>query len=231
MASIFQNAAGSLNASPTRAMRQESSTESDSTLVPSYENGDETYPEVEYPKLLSTMGSPSPRKAGSNPLIATPSNRLSHCLSPKLQGLFEEPAPQSAETVKPQMRYKALGRPGPLQYTRNDSAISGDQGEGKSATSSDTSSTSSASWTGDSQFFRRIVPERLASPIREPDCAVSSWLERLPIDFRKSPESEEEPLEPLSPSVELGRGSMRRKQREWERKERGEEFDDADSFV
>jgi hypothetical protein len=239
MASIFRNAATSLNTSPTRAMRQECSTESDATMVPTQELGEEILADVVYPKLRSIPESPSPREATSNPPFATPCDKMVNHSSPRFLGRYQELAPHSIETIKPQMQYKALGLPRPPHFARADSAVSTNEEEVEvegeeedEEEASNSSSTSSASWTGDSQFFRRICPKRQVLAGCEHDCGVSKWLERLPTDFREPPEPEQDELaEPLSPSVELFRGSMRRKQREWERKERAEGFDDADSFV
>ncbi|KAF2436693.1 hypothetical protein EJ08DRAFT_655660 [Tothia fuscella] len=233
MASIFRNAATSIKGSPTRAMRQEASADSEATLVTApceSEIGEKKYGEVLYPKLGSdTNMSPLPCEENSFsvvPKTGTP-DKSPFYLSPGPQPGVE---PHSVETIRPSPQYKDLGRPGPLHF-RVDSAIEDE--EGSANLEEDGSSTSSASWTGDSQFFHRSPPKREVLPVHVRECSVTRWLDRLPSEMPlpASESDSDEPLAPLSPSVELSRGSMRRRQREWDRLERGERDDDADSFV
>lgn len=86
-------------------------------------------------------------------------------------------------------------------------------------------SSSSASWTGDSQFY---MPQQrpMMLPLQERKSSVPQWLAELPAkpdDFEPASSSDVEMEEddatlPLSPSVEIERGSMRRKMRENKRR-------------
>lgn len=80
-------------------------------------------------------------------------------------------------------------------------------------------SDSSASWTGDSQFY---IPQHrtLPLPLQERRTSVPEWLEQLPVEpdeFEKDEQDENVPVA-LSPHVELERGSMRGKVRRQTRK-------------
>jgi hypothetical protein len=90
-------------------------------------------------------------------------------------------------------------------------------------------SSSSASWTGDSQFYmpqHKILP----LPTQERKSSVPEWLEQLPVEpeeFEKAEESsddDEKGLVPLSPHVRLERGSMRRNLRDKGTRKRCQKF-------
>ncbi|KAE9971175.1 hypothetical protein BLS_004602 [Venturia inaequalis] len=137
--------------------------------------------------------------------------------------------PYSAETLKPKRYYASLGRPvePPQSDTALSEALSGSEG-------------SSASWTGDSEFYYP-KPQPLPQQLRQ--CSVSEWLERLPekldsaTDTGEVPEEEAEDDEdelaipPLSPYVELQRGTVRRRRRVARQvRQRCASYDDEDIF-
>lgn len=150
--------------------------------------------------------------------LRTPPPRL-HPLRP-----IRRHVPYSAETLKPERYYASLGRPGePLQ---SNSAMSEASSESEG---------SSASWTGDSEFY---YPKPQPLPLQLRQCSVSEWLERLPdkldsaTDTEKAPEEEEAELamSALSPHVELQRGTIRRRRVETQVRQRCASYDDEDIF-
>lgn len=102
------------------------------------------------------------------------------------------------------------------------------------------SSSSSASWTGDSQFFmprqRRVLPLAQMQE-QERKSSVPDWLECLPAEpeeFEKAEDADderEEEVVPLSPAVEIERGSMRRKMRGSAERKRRRSCSDEDEGV
>ncbi|KIW07660.1 uncharacterized protein PV09_01600 [Verruconis gallopava] len=76
-------------------------------------------------------------------------------------------------------------------------------------------SSSSASWTGDSEFY--VPPQRaFVLPSQERKSSIPEWLERLPAEpeeFETEELSGEDEIVPLSPHVEIERGSMRKRMR------------------
>ena len=102
----------------------------------------------------------------------------------------------------------------------------------------DIASESSASWTGDSQFYiprEQQVQKRVVSlPRQERKCSVPEWLERLPAepeDFEQegsTVEKEGQEIVPLSPDVEIERGSMRKRMRGRKERKRQRSFGEGD---
>jgi hypothetical protein len=89
-------------------------------------------------------------------------------------------------------------------------------------------SSSSVSWTGDSQFY---IPQHrmLVLPPQERKRSVPEWLEQLPPkpdEFEQATESGDEEVVPLSPDVETERGSMRRRMRSGKGRKRCLSFSD-----
>lgn len=140
--------------------------------------------------------------------------------------------PCSTATFKPERYYASLGRP--AEPAQSDTALSEVSPESEG---------SSASWTGDSEFYYP-KPQPLPQQLRQ--CSVSEWLERLPeklglgdsgTDSEKAPEEEEEEpaadegvMAPLSPHVELQRGTIRRRRVEMQIRQRCASYDDEDIF-
>lgn len=90
-------------------------------------------------------------------------------------------------------------------------------------TQEDLGSSSSASWTGDSQFYmpQKRVLSLPPQQTQDRKSSVPEWLERLPAELGEFEKAEngggdedgEEEVVPLSPEVEIERGSMRWKVR------------------
>lgn len=140
-------------------------------------------------------------------------------------------APYSAETLKPERYYARLGRP--AEAPQSDTA--------KSEVSSK-SGGSSTSWTGDSDFYYS-KPQPL--PQQQRQCSVSEWLEQLPDKLEKlghgiegedgegegeDEDQSEPPMSPLSPNVELERGTIRRRRIERKVRKRCPSYNDEDIF-
>jgi hypothetical protein len=94
-------------------------------------------------------------------------------------------------------------------------------------------SSSSASWTGDSQFY---IPQHrmLVLPPQERKSSVPDWLEQLPAkpdEFEQEDEYDDEEIAPLSPDVEIERGSMRTKLKKRNVLKRCLSFDEAKMFA
>jgi hypothetical protein len=108
-------------------------------------------------------------------------------------------------------------------------------------------SKTSETWTGDDDFFpdsrspstvsvpQRALTQQLQSmPVRQngPERTriplVEKWLETLDVAATTPREIEEVDTPPLSPNVEIDRGSMRRWRRKWEAEERNSIADDED---
>lgn len=159
--------------------------------------------------------------------LRTPPPRL-HPLRP-----IRHDVPCSAETLKPERYYASLGRP--AEPPQSDTALSEVSSESEG---------SSASWTGDSEFY---YPKPQPLPQQQRQCSVSKWLEQLPEKLEKlgyvdsATESEETPEEekteedeiamsPLSPHVELQRGTVRRRRAERQVRQRCASYDDEDIF-
>lgn len=143
--------------------------------------------------------------------------------------------PYSVETLKPERYYASLGRP--AEPPQSDTALSEVSSESEG---------SSASWTGDSEFY---YPKPQPLPQQQRQCSVSKWLEQLPekleklgyvdsaTDSEEAPEEEEEKTEedelamsPLSPHVELQRGTVRRRRVEKQVRQRCASYNDEDIF-
>jgi hypothetical protein len=130
--------------------------------------------------------------------------------------------PYSAETLKPDRYYASLGRP--AEAPPSDTALS-------NCSSEHTSST--ASWTGDLEFY---YPKPQPVSQQQRQCSVSDWLERLPEKMEKLGEGNEDsdedetPMSPLSPNVELERGTLRRRRIERQVRKRCVSYDDEDIF-
>jgi len=190
-------------------------------------NNPESLDTVKCPALPRVPDFSSPLIARSKPfaLDLTPENNNNTPFRSPRNFKDADSNPQSIETIKPQQSYlHQLGRPAGPKFEREDSGISMEY------PNSSNSSTSSASWTGDSQFF---IPKKTREiPTHERQCSVSKWLDLLPATPEEHSEVEDanEEVGTLSPSVEVGRGPMRRRKREWEKKERCASFDDDDIF-
>ncbi|TLD24713.1 hypothetical protein E2P81_ATG12049 [Venturia nashicola] len=252
MAEMYSNAraqldsTGEASASPRRYQSTRTSTmESDEVKYPalpskvdlSRENDTLTDRNKESSELVfpvlswaydSAIGSPQRgrrlSREAENHSLRTPPPRL------YLPRPLRRHVPYSAETLKPERYYASLGRPAePLQ---SDTALSEVSSESEG---------SSASWTGDSEFYYP-KPQPLPQQLRQ--CSVTEWLERLPeklepaTDTEKAPRKEEEDEEekdeltmsPMSPHVELQRGTIRRRRMEKQVRQRCASYDDEDIF-
>ncbi|QDS73067.1 hypothetical protein FKW77_009790 [Venturia effusa] len=181
----------------------------------------------------SAFGPPSRGRRRSrdaeNHSLRTPSPRYCPLRPLRRKALY------STETLKPERYYADLGRP--AEPPRSDTAIP--------EVSSETEG-SSASWTGDSEFY---YPKPQPLPQQQRQCSVSEWLERLPekldrlghmdtaTDSEKAQEKaeadeqeDEHPMSPLSPYVELQRGTIRRRRVEKQVRQRCASYDDDDIF-
>jgi hypothetical protein len=220
MSSIFQKAAISLSAprlvnNPGHiAGKDEITSGNDFNDV----NSPESLNTISYPGLPSSPALSSHIVSKSKVLIPA-RVPLSPFHSTRNRG--DDQIPHSIETIKQQPFLQKLGRPGAPKFEQKDNYVSIEYPESSS------SSTSSASWTGDSQFF---IPKTREVPIHERQCSVLKWLDLLPTTPEEHSEVEGEEVGTLSPSVEVERGSMRRRRREWEKRDRCASFDDDDIF-
>jgi hypothetical protein len=218
MSAIFQNAATSLSTrrldfSPRSTVNEETI---GSTIGTDGAGNLERLDVLNYPALPRIQDSSSPLTR-FRPLIParTPATSLN---SPENR---KDAKPQSTQTIKALPFLLQLGRPGATKLGRNDSGISIDY------VGSSSSSTSSASWTGDSQFFIKKPRE---GPTHERQCSVSKWLDLLPEKPDEHLEAGFEDIVPLSPSVEVERGSKRRRRRERKARARCVSLNDDDIF-
>jgi hypothetical protein len=223
MSSIFKAAATSLsdtklNLSPRVKVREDDIT---SNIDMNAVNSPERLEAVNYPTLPRSLSPSLPLIANFDRSIpdCTPRNHKNPFCSPK--NSEDVAGPYSIETIKAQPFLQRLGRPKAPNFKRMDSIVPMDN------TDSSSSSTLSASWTGDSQFF---IQQTRDVPTNERQFSVSEWLDHLPTTPEEHSEVDDEHIYPLSPSVEVERGSMRRRCREWEKSESCASFDDDDIF-
>lgn len=235
MLHIFREAAASLakvksEAEPTIAVRKDSVYTACTIQKETPAINDVADEElVQYPKLPYEPDFPSPltdRHVGQSPMVHKPGNTGRLLFSPKPKKVQ---LPQSTETIRPQHALQLLGRPKPVNFEQ----ITNMFNDGYENNYTGASSISSGSWSGDSEFFVRTPPKVARKVVLEEainqdtTSSVSKWLELLPDD----PSETDEEAVVLSPTVELGRGSMRKKLREWDRKDQCTTFDDEDSFL
>jgi hypothetical protein len=179
--------------------------------------------ELVFPGLMSTLdsGTDFSRKWCRGLAKETDTHRTS---PPRFypQRRLRRDAPDSAETLKPERYYASLGLP--AEAPQSDTALSEYSSEHTS---------SSASWTGDSEFY---YPKPQPLPQQQRQCSVSEWLDRLPEKLERlgegteDDEEDEAPMSPLSPHVELERGSRRRRRIEKQVRKRCVSYDDEDIF-
>ena len=128
--------------------------------------------------------------------------------------------PQSVETIKPNTFKRMPNRPSqPMLVSMN---------EIDSIQSAPCFySSSSASWTGDSEFYH---PKQRVIPLDQRKSNVPDWLAKLPAEPEGYERDGEDTFPPLSPGVQVERGSMRRRYREREVRQRCASYNDDDIF-
>lgn len=131
--------------------------------------------------------------------------------------------PGSTETIKPNHLQRALARPSQPQIVPMNEIESMQMPR-------TIYSTSSASWTGDSEYFKPRV-----LPLEQRKSSIPEWLEHLPAepdDFENDPAEQgiSDDASSLSPHVEIVRGSMRRRVRRREVRKRCPSYNDEDIF-
>jgi len=246
MASIFQTASASLrvaapfystsfNGTPARGTSETGTVPKNSPNVTSSVDHLITFhyptlPKISHEPFLlparTNSQTSAPRSAEkARPEPTTPRRKNHHTLSPQHS---KPQAPNTAHRTPIDHRktaYHNLGRPGvPKRTPRTNTP----------ASPSSSSSLSTGSWTGDSHFFHPAPPPHAV----QRTSSVTKWLDKLPPTTagevsEAEAEAEDELLEPLSPRVEVERGSMRRRVRAWEREDVGRRVsvDDYDILV
>jgi hypothetical protein len=219
MSAIFHKAATSLSArkldfGPRSVIEED---ETSSTIDTTVANDVENLEVVKYPVLPRILDYSSPPNK---------SKRLTPARTPRIsirspENRKDTGGLHSTETIKTQPFLHKLGRPGATKFERENSNVLLDY-PGCSS-----SSTSSDSWTGDSQFFTK---KTRGGPTHERQCSVSKWLDLLPGISDEHFEADDEDVWPLSPSVEVERGSMRRRRRETEARGRHVSLNDDNIF-
>jgi hypothetical protein len=200
MSNIFQTAATSLGASNLESTPCQAACDNHTTC-------DVEKHDMNPSEILGTIRYPSlPR------ILA---------LSPPLSKSQLLGSANSTETIRPLPFLKQLGRPGLLRFVDEES------GAGIDNPDTPSSSATSASWTGDSQFF---VKETLETTTLERHCTIFSWLDLLPTTPDGHYAVEDEPVRTLSPHVTMKRGSTLHERGEKEIRKRCTSFDDDDIF-